>query len=564
MVTPSNKKKTIHFAGITSPLLRTVGKILRSLHLKSLLYNLVITLSQEKALHQLRKIAQYSSYTPEKTKQGKKIIVHSVHGTFLEAIYKEGGIAKALQLRGHIIKMLLCGRALTACPGVFTNKTPPNKWMCRNCIYFSKNFLKITDLPHAHYFDYININDINKIKRMVSKMSINKCKTLIYKDVRAGFHAQSSVIRFFEGENSEDSKYKYDDILRLHVQNGIIATNVAERIMKIEKPDIILTSHGCYSSWGCFSEYFINNDIRVVTWGSGSRANTLVLDLDKLGCAFDRYNLEILKEKKLGKEEKQDLMEFLNKRTVGDKEGGDTSIFGFEQHNKEFLENKFRFNQYKRTYAMFPNLPWDVDLTTAHVVFRDVYDWITYTIQLFRDRPKFQLLVKIHPIEHQRSEKTTYDYILKEFKNLPENITIIPPNTKISAYSLFPFLDVGIIYNGTLGMELALNNIPAIIAGKIHYRNRGFTYDVHSKEEYKTLLFDTVFKELPQEKRELLHNFAYFYFCKTFIPFNILYYKNFLNHGWKIQSFDDFTERKNYYLDCICNYIINNTIYQDW
>jgi len=37
-----------------------------------------------------------------------------------------------------------------------------------------------------------------------------------------------------------------------------------------------------------------------------------------------------------------------------------------------------------------------------------------------------------------------------------------------------------------------------------------------------------------------------------------------LNFGWNIKSLADFAEGKNKYLDQMCNYIVNNDIYQNW
>ena len=43
-----------------------------------------------------------------------------------------------------------------------------------------------------------------------------------------------------------------------------------------------------------------------------------------------------------------------------------------------------------------------------------------------------------------------------------------------------------------------------------------------------------------------------------------MYSKNFLDSGWKINSFDDFSPGKKKYLDHLCNYIVEGGLYQDW
>jgi len=214
---------------------------------------------------------------------------------------------------------------------------------------------------------------------------------------------------------------------------------------------------------------------------------------------------------------------------------------------------------------MFPNVPWDFSVLNINKTFRDVYEWISYTIELFKERPNLQLIIKIHPSEVavMESTQTVLDYINNNFSSLPENIKVIPPVTDISPYSLFPFTDVGLVFNGTIGLEMALQGIPVIVVGDTHYGEKGFTYDLPSINKYKRILFKDI-SPLTKQKIDFARLYAYFYFIKSYIPLNILYYGNFLNHGWNINSFNDFAEGNDKFLDHICNYIINNGIIQEW
>lgn len=537
-------------------------RILETLNIKKHIYNTLITVSQEFALQRLKKITNNSSPI-EKKSTGKKIVFNSVHGTFLEAIYKEGGLTKALELRGHNPKMIFCGGSLSLCTGVFTNRIPPSSMMCRNCKYFSKQFFEIIKIPYATYLNYISDQDVVKIKNRISELPLEDCKNFVYKDVNVGFHTMTSLQRFYKGGDPKKTKYIYEHVLRTRLANAIIATEVAEKVLQKDKPEVLVTSHGCYSSWGSFAEYFMNKGIRVVVWYTGYKKNSLIFDLHKLEDSFKIFN-SLRRKQPLNKEEEQEITDYLDKRGSGVKEGGDTYYYGFSKKKKD-LEKEFEFDKFERTYTIFPNVPWDTSLVNADKAFKDVYDWVSHTIELFKEKPNLQLIVKIHPAEkHSESEETMQDYIHNHFDSLPRNIKIIPPDTDIAPYSLFPYIDVGIVYNGTVGLEMILNDIPVVVAGKIHYFGKGFTYDVNEKKDYDRILFAATLKKLAKEKKELAKAYAYYYFIKSYIPFNILYYRNFLNHGWDIDSFDEFAEGKDKYLDHICKYIIEGGIYQDW
>ena len=231
---------------------------------------------------------------------------------------------------------------------------------------------------------------------------------------------------------------------------------------------------------------------------------------------------------------------------------------------KEELENQFNFNKFKKTYVLFPNVPWDAALLSSDIVFQSVYEWINHTIKIFLNKPDLLLIIKIHPSEIRvmQSKYTVLDYIKEKCDSLPENIKIIPPDTKISPYSLFPYIDVGLVYNGTIGLEMATRGIPVVTAGDAHYGKKGFTYDVKTIDEYSKILFEDISKLPNQEKKANIY--SYFHFIKKFQPRPFIYGRNFIDLGWKVKSLDDFEPGKNKIIDHLCNYIVKGGVFQNW
>jgi len=536
-------------------------KILEALHLRLNIYKLVIVPNQKIALNQLRIIVKNSKPIDKKI-TGKKIVFNSVDGRYMPHTYLEAGVAKALQIRGNEIKMLICGGAFCKmCAGHFTVKNPYNPWSCKNCINFSKDFYEIIGLPYSTYKDYLVDKEIIKIRDLVNSMSLKECENFVYKSVNVGFHAKTSVERYFVGSTPEKELYNY--VLKCELINSLITTDVADKVVINEKPNILVTSHGCYSSWGTFSDYFINKGIRTCVWLTGYKKNTWIFDKHKLPEYFKTYYEVVRKKRALDQDEEKELNNFIIKRMKG--EEGDTAFYEFSGQ-KNNLRKIFNIDKYKKNYFIFPNVPWDRSITflAGKVAFEDVYKWVSYTIDSFKNQPDLQLIIKIHPAEvsTDRSEKTMLDYINEKYINLPKNINIIPPKTDISPYQLFPLIDVGIVCNGTIGLEMALNNIPVIVTGKVHYYQKGFTYDVSTKKEYSETLLSEISAKKYQQK--LAKIYAYFYFIKSFVPKDFVYNNNFLDIGWRIKSFDDFIEGKYKHLDHVCNYILNNGIYQNW
>lgn len=549
-ITPINYKKLERF----------FRKILEKGNVKNNVYKILIIPTQKIAIKKIeRQIKKTPNLKIKAKSNSKKIIFNSVDARHMTHTYLEGAISKSLQLRGHETKMIICGGALNMCTTFHRIDHPPNQWSCKNCINFSKKFYETVRLEYYTYLDFITKKRIEEISEKIKKLSIEECKDYKFNDISVGKHAITSAERYFKGYVF--SKKLYNKILRDELINAIITTHVAKGVIKKEKPDVLVTSHGCYSSWGSFSDYFVNKGIRICVWASGE-GNTLTFDRQKSDEYYLIYLNEIRKKRNLNEKEKEELFSFLDKRTKG--EHGQVSLYDFTEIKKEKLEKIFDFNRYDKTYVIFPNVPWDAALMNADVGFNNIYDWLYYTINLFQDKTNFQLIIKIHPSEVKvmESKKTVLDYLEEKFTDLSENIKIISSDTMISPYSLFPFIDLGLVYNGTVGLEMAIKGLPVIVAGNAHYGKKGFTYDILTKNEYSKILFSEISPFKDQKK--LASIYAYFHFIKKFIPKSFIYNKNFLKIGWNINSLIDLTEGNDRNLDHICNYIVNNGVFQNW
>jgi hypothetical protein len=148
---------------------------------------------------------------------------------------------------------------------------------------------------------------------------------------------------------------------------------------------------------------------------------------------------------------------------------------------------------------------------------------------------------------------------------LPSNITIIEPEWKIKTYDLFPYIDLGVIFTGTLGLEMMMSGIPVISTGATTHFGLGFAAEPESEVEYLALLLGNT--KTPSYSKQELELFAYFYFIRSKIPWprtHQAYNDNF--RGFAFHSLDEILSGKNAYLDHLCNCIMNldSTVAESW
>lgn len=526
-------------AGTAKQSVNNLSTFLRNVGVKEPMYNTLMSLVQYKNLHKVKKIKHVKLPDTEYVKP-QNIFFHCVHCGPVSSIYKECAIAKTLQIMGHKVTMLICNQTLPFCTGMFNINTPPNKGMCRNCVQHGIKLFDYLNLDWTSYQCYINADE--EEKHMAKGMQEGELFS-----VDVSYHALSSAQRYMKGQRVE--KPIYDSKLA----DAVAAVIVAKNIFTKEVPDKIVTSHSCYAEWGSFSDFFKAVGVPVYTWYTGYDPKTLVFDLINIDKNFSTF-LTKRNYNTLTEQEQQVLLYYLAQRRRGT---ADTRYYNFsdeEEFPPNFVPSKF-------TFTMYPNLSWDVDPTMSGDFFKDTFDWIDTTINIFKELPKdYQLVIRAHPAEKlYQSVVTAEGHINEKFPDLPNNIIIIGSDNPINSYHLFSPTNVGIISNGTVGLEMLMTDIPVIVVGNAHYKDKGFTYDVSSIDDYKKALQRSLYEIESKQMRDL---YAYYYFIKSFLPFPILRHRNFLDIGYNVKNYQDFLN--DYYLHHICACILDDKMFQDW
>jgi capsule polysaccharide export protein KpsC/LpsZ len=172
-------------------------------------------------------------------------------------------------------------------------------------------------------------------------------------------------------------------------------------------------------------------------------------------------------------------------------------------------------------YVMFTHLLWDaaIDKQVSRV-FADHNDWVTQTIERFRDGDG-QLVVKTHPAETIRgTNEGVMDVIDRELASVPPNVDVLLPDTNVNTYDLIEFADTSLVFASTTGLESSYMGTPAITVGDAHYANKGFTHDAANVEEYWELLdADTETLSLSETEQQQALNYTYNFFVER--PFYI-------------------------------------------
>jgi hypothetical protein len=163
-------------------------------------------------------------------------------------------------------------------------------------------------------------------------------------------------------------------------------------------------------------------------------------------------------------------------------------------------------------------------LTLGRQVFsQSMTEWLERTMHYFHEHPQVQLVVRIHPGERYTKGPSVADVARRALPEMPDNIRLVEANDPINTYDLVEIADVGLAYTTTVGMEMAMGGVPAIVVGQTHYRGKGFTLDPDSWPAYFKLLDQVIANpqafRLSRTQVEQAWQYAYRFFFEYPLPF---------------------------------------------
>jgi hypothetical protein len=170
----------------------------------------------------------------------------------------------------------------------------------------------------------------------------------------------------------------------------------------------------------------------------------------------------------------------------------------------------------------------------------------------------------VHPAELTGiipSRQLIVDEIKRAFPRLPQNVFIIPPESRVSTYAAMLQCDAVIIYGTKTGVELTSMGVPVIVAGEAWIRNKGITFDASSPEEYFHCLNRLPLSKRMEEPRiERARKYAYHFFFRRMIPLEFFESTESRN-AYKItlRSLEELKPGMSSGLDIICDGILKGT-----
>lgn len=501
-----------------------------------------------------------------------KVLLATSLGGIPTAAILDSFLAVALTLRGAEVHLLLCDKILPAClmteVGLIDQKTlekhGPRRYFCKFCHAAGRFVFNALGLKIHQYGDFLSTAELGAIR----EKSVNMVEKDLYSLNRSTSdnceHAVAGTLRYFASSYlPPDEKTK--SVLKCYYYAAFITEHVMNRLLSEYKYDVVSCINGIYIPQGIVASVARTLGIRVTTWNVAYRKKSFVFSHN------DTYHHTLMNEPvsewenmDWSDDHEKKILNYLNSRRRG---GRDWIAFQDKNPNED-LSSIARslpgINFSRPCIGMLTNVAWDAQLHYPANAFPNMLDWVLKTIEYFKEHPALQLIIRIHPAEVS-GDIPSRQPVLEEIKNvyshIPRNVFIIPPESKISTYSVMEACNAVIIYGTKTGVELTSIGIPVIVAGEAWIRNKGITIDAQNSDHYYQILDKLPLPyRMDRDQVERARKYAYHFFFRRMIPISQMQPTGGEpQFRVAISTLDDLLPGKCSGLDVICDGILNGT-----
>lgn len=465
----------------------------------------------------------------------------------LHSLY-EVAICHNLKSRGYEYLYVTCDGLFSECDMFWESTSGPRpKNACEICQVQVKRSLTELGIKPVVLGQY-GFSDFRAIaKRFIEHINDNQLLEVCFEGFPISKCVVSSVYSHLRVNRINLEDKKHCSVLRGYVYSGIIAFILIRRMLKIEKPSIVLLFNGRMATLRIALELCKEFGIRVVCHERGLVSEFLLL-WENESCLSLRPYRELsyrwrdipLTRIEFGKTARW-LVERRNGKNLSWKEFSTVGSLGSAaDFIKKFADRKL--------IGLFTS---STDEIIADEEFKSVFgtqqSWVEHNINIARSDASVALIIRVHPNSGSKSS-TGFNHdeinLFKKLgKNLPDNVIIIHADALCSSYALFDYIAVGVVFASTISLELACKGIPVICAASSPWVYCDAIDTVSATSDYHDLLIRLIKFGMSMDKRRArvraAMRFTYAYIFRWNIEFPLVSMPDIHNGVLNCNSSDD-------------------------
>lgn len=466
--------------------------------------------------------------------------------------------AAQLKLRGHDVIVVICDglpyteREIIELPKVESFKS---------CSRRTQRYCKAYGIP------FITINSVlteeeKRFARELSSRPVKELRNYKQNDINLGEFAKRNHAHYFKGDI--DPEGKYEGIFRRAFEAACLIEISMSKILKKYNDFDVVTANGKFIQSGIPVELEKNVGKSFYTYEVFTQGDAVIVDKNR--CSLEQGMDDVWDELKQTELNREDLKKLYHSFDLQQK--SESSVFDYWDENRIDDESEIissiGLDMSKKIFVCYPNVYWDSVHMGIEAVAKDLTNWLIEMVKFAQKNEQIQLIIRTHPGEvkvtkFMVSKMTLADNLYQRFSDLPPNVFIIDPTSNISSYSLANLATGNLVWNGTIGLELALRGIKPIVIADSYYAKKGFTLDFLDFDELAKFLITMKDKpKLSDDEKKLAEIFSFYVRFKR--KFNAPFFVG--TRCWMC-NFKSLSPGKNEALDNLVGFFLDQHTYLD-
>jgi hypothetical protein len=436
---------------------------------------------------------------------GPRVLVVSLRAWVVHSGY-EAVFAHALRLRGATTALLTCGGGLPICEVGWGRRVAPRA--CDRCAYFTDHFAGAAQIEHYRLAD-----ELSWAPDPARAPASAPAQDLSLEALGLVDHSVAWIARSADPAADPDGAEIAGDF---RVTETAVA-DAAERILDRFAPDVVLAVNGLFAEERIIGDVARRRGIRVCSYEIGVRGGTLLYNQNGPAALFDTDELWTqTRDRALVPKQDAMLERLLDDRAAG--VGAHETYFDSIERSDD-LRARLGVERGQRVISLFTNVTWDSACLRRHVSYPSMLAWLESAVRIARELPDVALVIRVHPADAKwGSRDDPHEALTRSLGALPPNVRIVGSTEALDSYAIVAISDTVLSYSTTVGLEAAARGRPVVVAGAVHYRGRGFTWDIESDDELRAAMADPRLA-MTDEQVALARRYAFGFFFRWMVPF---------------------------------------------
>jgi hypothetical protein len=495
----------------------------------------------------------------------RRVLCYAPYNRWIQHAVWEMTIVHGLRARGADVRHVFCDGLYEECDVFWAATDPRPARACTQCQAEVTKHAWQMQAPFEWLGRHLLPAELREAQRWADLLPVDRYLTATYGEWALGQWVESSLHSHFRMTFLDLGRPDVRLAYRAYLRSALVACFGLTRLYDDYQPDVLFLFNGRMSSPRVALELARRRGIRVVVHERGLVPESLAIfeNTHCLALAPIRNLWRDWGEIPLTGAQIETLRGYLAARA----EGSGMSWPGFSPPpaDLDLTRARLRLSAAQPVWALFTSADDEVVAEGDWGgPFPHQLDWIERTVAYAAQHPEIALVVRVHPNVGGRKSHGRNRAQLAALEGLgqrvPRNVRIVMPDDDVSSYSLMDLATVGLVYQSTVGLELACKGKTTVVAMGSIVSGLPFVHTVRDVATYARLL-DGVLEQPPgatcPDIQRLAFRFAYAYFFRWMVPFPLVKMAKTGTVGLRYHSPDDLRPGVDPHLDRMARIVLD-------